>query len=182
MDTQPTYLFLDFDGVLHPYFPVAGKTDTENAHFSCLKAFETAVRDCPTPVRIVISSTWRNRESLSVLKERFSRDIQKIIVGVTPNVEGSNEPGGRLTEVRQWLVENGLQDARWIGIDDYPELYGEGVVVACNDEFGAREKALLLAAVADPAVFMKENPCRSYRRYDPRIDEEPSSAPSPQPG
>lgn len=169
MDNQPTYLFLDFDGVLHPFFPVASKTDAENQHFSCVKAFERAVRDCPSPVRIVISSTWRVKHSLFEIKERFSRDIQKLIVGVTPRLDNSNEPGGRLAEVRQWLETNQLTDARWVGIDDYPELYGEGVVVACNDEFSHRERDLLLAAVADPEAFQKDHPCRSNRREDPRL-------------
>lgn len=49
--------------------------------------------------------------------------------------------------------------APWVGIDDSPFLYRSGAaVVACHDQFGVRETALLLEAVRDPAAFALNYP------------------------
>lgn len=161
MTTSFTYLMLDFDGALHRFFPLAGESDESNAHFAFLPAFEAAVRACDRPVRIVIASTWRKKYSLDEIKRMFSPDIGDLIVGGTPYVGSGNGPGGRLAEVNQWLVDHGLQDAPWVGVDDYPELYGPGcAVVACQDKFDHHEHALLVEAVRDPAAFALKHPCR----------------------
>lgn len=158
--TPFVYLFLDFDGVLHRFFPVKGETDAGNAHFAFLPAFEAAVCACDRPVRIVITSTWRNKYSLAELRNRFSPDIAALIVGVTPRVGDGKGAGGRLAEVQQWLADHQIEDAIWVGIDDYPELYRPGVpVVACQDHFTQHEHDLLLEAVRDPQGYAARYPC-----------------------
>lgn len=152
-------VFLDFDGVLHRFFPVQGESDESNAHFAFLPAFEMAIRACPRPVEIIIASTWRHKYSLTELKSHFSEDIAAHIVGVTPRIEGGNGPGGRLREVHAWLAANGRPMADWVGVDDFPTLYGQGAVVACQDGFFDREHELLVQAVADPGAFAAANPC-----------------------
>lgn len=153
--------FLDFDGVLHPFFPRADLTDSQNAHFSCVKAFERAVLQCGD-VEIVIASTWRNKYSLHELRAHFSPHIAKKIIGVTPKVGPGNGDGGRQVEVEAWLDANGRTGEPWIGIDDFPELYCPGAtVVACHDEFGDRETALLIEASQDPQAYAIKYPVRS---------------------
>lgn len=40
-------LFLDIDGVLHPFFPRADLPDEENQHFSYLPRLESVIRGFP---------------------------------------------------------------------------------------------------------------------------------------
>lgn len=70
-------LFLDFDGVMHPEFC------NESKHFMHRDTFETVMRSAPQ-VELVISSTWRQKRSLDVLKTLFSHDVASRIIGTTP--------------------------------------------------------------------------------------------------
>jgi hypothetical protein len=152
-------IFLDFDGVLHPFFPLPGLSDAENAHFSSVRGFEQAIRRSPEPIEIVIASTWRNKENLFELRSHFARDIASKIIGVTPRVGSGSGPGARQREVEAWLEANNRQGEPWIGVDDYPELYDAGAtVVCCHDKFDDRETALLLEAVADPVAYAEKYP------------------------
>lgn len=58
-------LFLDFDGVLHPFFPRSDRTDEENQLFEYLSRLEKVLRDYPI-CRIVIS-----RSTFGVLATRI---------------------------------------------------------------------------------------------------------------
>jgi hypothetical protein len=68
-------VFLDFDGVLHPFFPRRELADQENQLLSFLPRFESVIRAFPF-ARIVIASDWRKRHSLAELREFFSPDIR----------------------------------------------------------------------------------------------------------
>lgn len=155
--------FLDFDGVLHPHFPLADLPDEENQHFFYLPVFETAARQCGE-YEIVISSTWRNKHTLNEIRQLFSPDVAARIVGATPAVGRGNGPGARQVEVEAWLEAQGRQNDPWIGIDDYPELYNAGAaVVACHDGFRQRETDLLLEAARDIKAFAERYPVNSGR-------------------
>jgi hypothetical protein len=150
--------FLDFDGVLHPFVPLAHLSDEENAHFSSLPAFEAAARACGE-YEIVISSTWRKNHSMDEIRRLFSPDVAARILGGTPAIDSGNGDGARQAEVEAWLKENGRQGDPWIGIDDYPQLYRPGAaVVVCHDGFRERETALLVEAAKDPARFAERHP------------------------
>lgn len=75
-------LFLDFDGVLHPFHRPLGT-------FVLLSYFEDVLRDFPA-VNIVISSTWREEYSLPQLQKFFSEDIARRIIDVTPSWQDLN--------------------------------------------------------------------------------------------
>lgn len=153
--------FLDFDGVLHPFFPLPDLSDEENAHFSSLPRFEAIVRQCPN-LMLVISSSWRNKYSLEELRRFFSPDIAQRIIGATPAIGSGSGDGARQVEVEAWLEQRGLAGQRWIGIDDYATLYSPGaVVVQCNDQFGEREAGMLLHALEDPTGYAMKYPVRS---------------------
>ena len=156
-------LFLDFDGVLHHFFPVAGAPDADNRHFAFVPAFEAAVRACPCEVDIVIASTWRVKYPLEAMRAYFSPDIAARIIGITPRVGSGMGPGGRLAEVRAWLEANGRQDDPWVAIDDFSEIY-EGdpsvALVHCHDCFAEREAGLLLQAVCDPEGYARSYPVK----------------------
>lgn len=62
-------LFLDFDGVLHPWDP---KTQlSEQQMFSLKPLLENTLRTFPN-VEIVITSSWRQKYSLEKLRHLFS--------------------------------------------------------------------------------------------------------------
>lgn len=168
----PLPLFLDFDGVLHHFFPLPGNTDEQNAKFAFLPAFEAAVRQSPRPVQIIISSTWRRTKTLSELRALFSADIADLITDVTPAQGLGNGPGARHAEVVAWMGSRNRLGQPWVGIDDFPELYRPGdTVVACRDRFGEREASLLLEAIADPLGFAQRHPVveNTEARGKPRV-------------
>ena len=74
-------LFLDFDGVLHPWDP---KTNlNEKQMFSLKPLLENTLRNFPD-VEIVITSSWRQKYSLEKLRHLFSAEFSSRIIGVTP--------------------------------------------------------------------------------------------------
>lgn len=111
------YLFLDFDGVLHPQYD--GQAVPADVAFCHLQRFESVLRDFPS-VNIVISSTWRMQFDLDNLRARFSADIDGRIVGATPVLQpfGPHWMEQREAEILAWLAANGCQNWPWIALDD----------------------------------------------------------------
>ncbi|MBL8446805.1 MAG: hypothetical protein JNJ44_05245 [Zoogloeaceae bacterium] len=110
----PTYLFLDFDGVTHPW---GGVED-----FRCLPLVETVLREF-SETRVVITSDWRMLFSIQKLVARFSEDIRCRVVGATPHLlvkRGVDLRGLREKEARLWLSQHGATNAPWLAIDDAP--------------------------------------------------------------
>lgn len=155
-------LFLDFDGVLHPFFPSADLTDEENQHFSYLPCFEDAIRTSPLfeQIEIVISSTWRLNRSIEEIKAFFSPDIAQKILGGTPQVtKEDGADGARLIEVEAWLEQNKREHEDWIGIDDNVYLYAQpACVVKCMDRFKETEYTNLQEALKDPHLWAEKHP------------------------
>jgi hypothetical protein len=108
-------LFLDFDGVLHP------NSDRYDNPFCFMDNFCEAFLNADPDglISIVISSTWRNDETLHELKAHFPDLIASRIVGVTPNLSGTGMPtkGLRQAEINEWLSDN-IPSAQWLAIDD----------------------------------------------------------------
>ncbi len=110
-------LFLDFDGVMHPEFC------HESKHFVHRDTFETVMRTAPH-VELVISSTWRLKRSLDVLKTLFSHDVASRIIGTTPlyahleDVPDTLQGYEREAECRYWLRQNGRAAQKWLALDD----------------------------------------------------------------
>lgn len=141
-------LFLDFDGVMHPLFPRADRTDEENLLFSYLPRLEAVLREFPA-VKIVIASDWRKRHSLAELRRMFSEDLRFRIVGVIGIDDADRELGNRQRLVERYLAEHGLADAAWLAIDDDVGNYlaGESLVL-CDDGFREEEERALRAALS----------------------------------
>lgn len=109
------FLFLDFDGVLHL------EADTYIDPFNQLVSFCAALRrgDPNQQIGIVISSAWRNMETLHELRSHFPPDIQRRILGVTPNFKKHHPAltGVRQREIEHWMQAHAPQ-GRWLAIDD----------------------------------------------------------------
>lgn len=111
------FLFLDFDGVLHPQYD-GGPTPKEVC-FCHLPRFEAVMRQHPG-VLIVISSTWRQQFGLAQLRGYFGADIAQRIVGVTPKypAEGPPRLHVREWEILQWLQTHQASHRPWLALDD----------------------------------------------------------------
>jgi len=138
---KPTLLiFLDFDGVLHYFFPKAGIPDEDNKFFALIPNFETVINRYKNQVdfKIVISSSWREIKTIAELKSPFSMEIQKLIVGITPIHFGSGT-GSRLKECEMWMQQNEYT-GNWIGIDDNLDIWNyHQNVVFCEDGLFSNE-------------------------------------------
>lgn len=118
-----TILFLDFDGVLHP-FPLG----EDGQHFSQIKYLWNLLESNPE-LLVVITSTWRENHTFTQLLEIFkSHGGEKYLdrfIGITPILEDPNNyvPGVRQDEVEQWLSSNKLSNVAYIILDDIEEYF-----------------------------------------------------------
>ncbi|MGV8898672.1 MAG: HAD domain-containing protein [Burkholderiaceae bacterium] len=139
-------LFLDFDGVLHP-FPMP----SDPARLFCnLPQLEAVLRDIPQ-LQVVISSSWRENRSLADLAALFSPDIAKRIIAVLPVIEIrclADAKAVRYREIEQFLKEQG-EPIKWIALDDDPALFPFNCpnLIQCIDCFGSAEEAKLRQAL-----------------------------------
>lgn len=147
-------LFLDIDGVLHPFFPRADLPDEENQYFSYLPRLETVIREFPE-LQIVISSDWRNSHSLDELREFFAADIRSRIVGVTPKLErGAGDwTGCREHEAMAYFAASHDKSTLWLALDDdEPNWLPNSPLVLCQDGFRDIEEKALRALIADVLI------------------------------
>ena len=124
------YIFLDIDGVLKPI----GSSSSPVFNKECLKCFEDVIR-ANDNVKIVISSTWKLAFSLREIKQFFSPDIQKLIVGMTPDSMGMIIPYERHKEVLAYLKQNDNENAKWLAIDDDPEHFPKKCTVILTEPY-----------------------------------------------
>lgn len=119
-------LFLDFDGVLHPY------PCTPDRLFCRLGLLQDWLRLRPQ-VDVVISSTWRQAHPLEELRGIFDEDLRGRVLGVTPEYmkidwsqfEGEPPPPrhARHAEVLSWLRSSSAPWRAWCALDDAPWLF-----------------------------------------------------------
>lgn len=113
---QFSYIFMDFDGVTHPWGEVED--------FRSLPLIESVIREFDE-ARIVISSDWRMLFSFAKLAARFSEDIRPRVVGASPHLLPRSGPelhGLREKEALLWLAQHveDIEQAAWCAIDDAP--------------------------------------------------------------
>lgn len=134
-------LFLDFDGVVHHFFPLPVEDERQNAYFYYLPALEKVIREfLPLlEIKIVISSSWRKLHSLDKLREPFSEDIRPLVISTTPDL-GTYL---RFEEITQWLAANDIVD-EWIALDDTPSIFSDtSNLIVCENRFSEKERKLL---------------------------------------
>jgi hypothetical protein len=139
-------LFLDFDGVLHP-FPM-GPADE---HMSATSPLWQILDRIPA-LSVVITSTWREQYSFGELVEMLiahgGEGFNSRFVGVTPILESASDyvPGIRQREIESWLNANGSEHETFIILDDIEEYFDttcknlylvDGVTGLTNDDVEA---------------------------------------------
>ena len=144
-------LFLDFDGVLHPFLTRSGPDA-----FCYTPRLERVLREFPA-VQIVIASTQREAVPLAFLVQRFSPDIAVRIVGATPILEihdAGDVAGSRHREILAYLRGSG---ADWLALDDDASLFPPGCaeLVLCDDGFREAEERALRVALSRFTYFGK---------------------------
>jgi hypothetical protein len=111
-------LFLDFDGVLHPHGACP---------FSRLPLLEQYLLKM-TEIEIVVSSSWRQDQSLEQLRNYFPVSLRKKVFDTTPTLDNVHNPGGRQREIEAYLASAGLNSTNtsWVALDDMPFLFDDG--------------------------------------------------------
>ncbi len=113
-------IFLNFDGVLHPFLERSGVTA-----FCYMPLLEKVLREFPV-VQIMIASTQREFVPLPLLKEQFASDIAGRIAGATPVHQirdAGDVAGSRYREILAYLNGSG---AGWLSLDDDASLFPLG--------------------------------------------------------
>ena len=102
-------LFLDFDGVLHPNFC------PEQNYFCRLDLLIEALGSRTKGLEVIISSSWRFHYSLDEILGYFPESMQRIIAGVTPEVEPGRHQ--RYREICAYLSQY-KRTRDWRALDD----------------------------------------------------------------
>jgi hypothetical protein len=116
-------LFLDFDGVLHP-FPM-GPSDKP---FSAILPLWSILEASPN-LSVVITSTWREKHAfedlVALLVARGGERFSDRFLGTTPIMESSAdyEPGIRQREIESWLADNAPPNTPYLILDDIEEYF-----------------------------------------------------------
>ncbi len=116
------FLFLDFDGVLHP--SVRGEP------VFCRLPLLWKILRANQNVQVVFSTSWRRDYPLEMLIEFVTygggEGLANRIIGCTPSLESAGRNGRRELEIQNWLDANKRSHSKWIAVDDQLELFAGG--------------------------------------------------------
>lgn len=131
-------IFLDFDGVLHPY------PCKKNDYFCQISLFTSFFKRAEfTDIHFVISSSWRQHHTFKKLRSFFPPDFQTRIIGTTPIFPYRN--GIRGQEINIWRNDFQRQNEPWLALDDLIDLFDDSShshVFLCNSRTGLIEHDL----------------------------------------
>ena len=126
--TMKTVIFLDVDGVLHPF------ASLDYFARPCMEALATIVAS--SGGSIVLSSSWQATPvTTSIVNEELHRHGMPACVDRTapPDRAPSSSVAGRCTEIRRWLAAHPEVES-WVALDDLPlDALGERFVHVDGD-------------------------------------------------
>lgn len=167
-------LFLDFDGVLHPW-PYASRKEC----FSRVDLLERFLQLRPeyAGIKIVITSTWRKDRGLAELQMLLPMEIAKRVIGVTPVERDQTPKGVREQEILKWLIKNNRLDEPWFAIDDLEGFFDRHKerVFFCDNSTGLTEDDFpkleaLIERSAKP-MFSDRHRVEEVRRPVPEVQQ-----------
>jgi hypothetical protein len=139
------YLFLDFDGVLHPDRYALTNYDPDrvfrsNEIFSQAPILAGLITEFPC--QIIISSSWRFTHSLDEMKEKLPKAIAKNVVGVTG--EAYIGPYPRYNEIKEYLTSRNISLFAWRALDDSKLEFPNGCtdLILCDPNTGIASKQI----------------------------------------
>ena len=139
------YLFLDFDGVLHPDRYSLTNYDPDRV-FKNNEIFSQAplLADLLTeyPCQIIISSSWRFTHSLEEMKEKLPKSIAKNFIGATG--EAYVGPHPRYNEIKEYLISSNKSLFSWRALDDSKIEFPNGCtdLILCDPNTGIASKQI----------------------------------------
>ena len=121
-------LFLDFDGVLHPYnvrfnedLELALECEDKTLHLFCWAPTLESILDELDPkcnIKIVLSTTWAHRDGWKEAAKQLTTGLQSRVVGGTI---GYNRPRG--LQIQKYVEDMHIADHEWLAIDDDDYLW-----------------------------------------------------------
>lgn len=140
---QP-YLFLDFDGVLHP------NRLGESGYFEfeeCLRPICYLVPD----LRIVLSTSWVETHGFEMTRDFLHPNLARKVVGMTFDGRPDWDDLTRFEQIKSYVDAHGIED--WIAIDDDVKDWHTGYtrnLVECDGRTGIgadKARVALLKAI-----------------------------------
>jgi hypothetical protein len=122
------FIFLDFDGVMHPV------TASEEDRFCHAQLLAETIGGLECEVRLVISSSLRGYYSLNELRTLLPKSLRDLIVGITPHFTGRHQ---RFKEIKAFLKDHPL-GTDWRALDDDASGFPKGCpqLILCNCNIG----------------------------------------------
>lgn len=144
--TDRMLLFLDFDGVLHPY-----KSFHTREGLFAKKFFIEELLRMYEKVSVVISSSWGKQYNLNEMKAFFSEDVRHRFVGYI-----SNHSDNRGMDIYEWLISHGEIETPCVAVDDMAYFETGFPVVWADTRTGLTTTTanILEEAIKDPDDFM----------------------------
>ena len=126
-------IFLDFDGVLHA---LAGRAEKKVCRVYLLEELATEFS-----FDIVVSSTWRLFNDISVLKYQL-KSVGERVVGVTG--QSISGPFARYKEILRYVDENKVKE--WRALDDAQMEFptSETRLLSCETDKGLGNSQIIL--------------------------------------
>lgn len=156
-------IFLDFDGVTHPYS--WGGEDFVQYNLDQLRiAFDEVERIIGERVDIVISSDWRLSNNMDAMISYLRHGgFSHRVIGATPDLSmpsagmyqsGVQKAGIRHRECMKWMHDNNLLGDDWVAIDDNKSLFTDRTpLLWVDDSLGFTESdGSLLIKIAQTGV------------------------------
>ena len=116
-------LFLDYDGVLHPWsvrfnekLELTLECEDKSLFLFCWAPTLESILDDVDPeshIKIVLSTTWAHRDGWKEVAKRLTPGLQSRVVDGTI---GYNRPRGLQT--KKYVEEINIADHEWLAIDD----------------------------------------------------------------
>ena len=139
------YLFLDFDGVLHPDRYSLSNYDPDrvfrnNEIFSQAPILAALLTEYPC--QVIISSSWRFTHSLDEMKEKLPKGIAKNVAGVTGDAYIGPHP--RYNEIKEYLIKHNKSFFSWRALDDAKLEFPNGCtdLILCDPNTGIATKQI----------------------------------------
>ena len=139
------YLFLDFDGVLHPDRYSLSNYDPDrvfrnNEIFSQAPILAALLKEYPC--QVIISSSWRFTHSLDEMKEKLPKGIAKNVAGVTGDAYVGPHP--RYNEIKEYLTSRNKSLFSWRALDDSKLEFPNGCtdLILCDPNTGIASKQI----------------------------------------
>jgi HAD domain in Swiss Army Knife RNA repair proteins len=128
------YLFLDFDGVLHPSM-------CDESKKLCQAPFLAGLIS-EFPCKIIISSSWRFQHPIDEIKKMLPKVIANCVIGATG--DALDGPYQRFNEIKLYLQVHGKTLADWKALDDSMEFPDDcNNLIKCNFRTGIESSQLM---------------------------------------